>query len=278
MDDHDIEGICESMKELDTPEKKDEINCNETERYAQIEKIEDEDYSDYMFLDINEGEEYEVPIKFSDEKESKSAYEIETSKRNKSTAHQQKELDFLGRQGQLKKSVSMCSLSNSGHIRSGKRRSSLKKNLSYSSLSSLGGSLDDETEGPKMKRNVSFTSLDVREYSITLGDNPSVRKGPPISLSWNYSEGGSIDIEKWEEVRGPRRSKEQMLMGSIIRRSILENNAGISRKDILEATSEVLRIKKNRNNSISRKHFSRLEETLESAKRKMKRAIPKVMR
>lgn len=38
------------------------------------------------------------------------------------------------------------------------------------------------TSGGKIRRNVSFHSVDVREYDRTIGDNPSCRSGPPVSV------------------------------------------------------------------------------------------------
>ena len=40
---------------------------------------------------------------------------------------------------------------------------------------------------PLMTRNVSFSHLQVREYEVTLGDNPSVSSGVPLSLGWRYN-------------------------------------------------------------------------------------------
>ena len=124
-----------------------------------------------------------------------------------------------------------------------------------------------------LKRNVSFSSLEIREYEITLGDNPSVSKGPPISLSWDYREAGSMDLEKFESKRGRRRSKDQMMLGSSMRQQILRNKTGISKIDIIDAVSEVKKIKEKRRTSVSLQHLDKFHEVLESASRKIKRTM-----
>mmetsp|Transcript_12673 Transcript_12673/g.19489 ORF Transcript_12673/g.19489 Transcript_12673/m.19489 type:complete len:204 (-) Transcript_12673:62-673(-) len=39
----------------------------------------------------------------------------------------------------------------------------------------------------KMRRRVSFSSVEIREYSITVGDHPHCKGGLPMSLDWGYT-------------------------------------------------------------------------------------------
>jgi hypothetical protein len=62
------------------------------------------------------------------------------------------------------------------------------------------------------KRNVSFSHLQVREYDITLGDNPSVSSGLPVSLDWSYDPNERVaPVDAFEAVRVRRNSSELIL-------------------------------------------------------------------
>lgn len=67
-----------------------------------------------------------------------------------------------------------------------------------------------------MTRNVSFSHLQVREYEVTFGDNPSVSSGVPLSLGWRYNPNEMIsklefDADGNADYYKPKEKKEGML-------------------------------------------------------------------
>jgi len=49
------------------------------------------------------------------------------------------------------------------------------------------------------RKSVKFSQVQVREFGIILGDNPSVTNGPPITLDWDVQEMYSYDVDSNEE-------------------------------------------------------------------------------
>ncbi|KAL9188075.1 hypothetical protein ACHAXT_006453 [Thalassiosira profunda] len=74
------------------------------------------------------------------------------------------------------------------------------------------GSAHSGRSSGRMRRNVSFHSVDVREYDRTVGDNPSCRSGPPLSLDWSYSKKYQKNLEEYEADRATERYKRRSLL------------------------------------------------------------------
>ena len=133
----------------------------------------------------------------------------------------------------------------------------------------------NSNEGAKPKRTISFTNLEIREYDLTIGDNPSVSYGPPVQLSWQYSQGETRDLEDYESQkmldrsRG-RRSRRVENMSWAKREAMLKRQ-GFSQDDIQAKVKEVNKVKQGRSVTRALVVTGRTEEALESAGRKLKR-------
>ena len=86
---------------------------------------------------------------------------------------------------------------------------------------------------------------------FSIGDNPSVSSGAPISLGWRYDkEMLRLPLDYYEQYRtGHRRAVHQMKMPPTIRHAILRN-WDVSTKDIYAAQRECATIKRQRNETI----------------------------
>jgi len=114
---------------------------------------------------------------------------------------------------------------------------------------SVSKSLDLSSSGKKMTRSVSFHSVDVREYDRTVGDNPSCRSGPPLSLDWSYSKKYEQPktLEQYEIEREDRaRSLRQLHVNKYRRRNLLSFNWGHSEEDMKSARKETKKLQRQR--------------------------------
>jgi len=156
------------------------------------------------------------------------------------------------------------------------------KNSSYktlpkpdmSSSTSMSSFFQNKDDTPRIKRNVSFSNIRMRNYPLILGDNPSVSYGPPTTLDWHFEETNEINLEAYEEHRAPRRRPREMLLNYYQRKAILEQS-GHSEEEMKKAKRQAERVKRQRSATKSMVQFMVVENAVQSAARKAKRAVKK---
>ena len=123
----------------------------------------------------------------------------------------------------------------------------------------------------KVPRKVRFHEIQFREYEQTIGDNPCVSYGPPISLDWDYEECESIDVEEYEANRGRRRGMREMIMNYYVRTNLLTFKYGATEKELKAATKAANREKRCRAITKALLPYQLVEDIAQSAVRKTKR-------
>eukprot|EP00553_Chaetoceros_curvisetus_P004274 CAMPEP_0204632768 /NCGR_PEP_ID=MMETSP0717-20131115/25649_1 /ASSEMBLY_ACC=CAM_ASM_000666 /TAXON_ID=230516 /ORGANISM="Chaetoceros curvisetus" /LENGTH=319 /DNA_ID=CAMNT_0051650713 /DNA_START=112 /DNA_END=1071 /DNA_ORIENTATION=- len=176
----------------------------------------------------------------------------------------------------LKTSSSYNSLSAS--LKSTASGSALSVSISASESKNSPGGSAQVPPSPKMRRNisnVSFKTVDIREYNRTLGDNPSCSFGPPVSLDWNYSTEQKISLEDYEKHRGMRRTRYNMRLPARARESLVKMNLGYSDEEVNAVTKDIKKVQRSRSVNDVLSVFWRVEDMCQSAGRKIKRRIQK---
>ena len=130
--------------------------------------------------------------------------------------------------------------------------------------------LGESDESSSMKRNVSFHKIMIRDYDMTLGDNPSCVSGTPVGLDWEYQEQEPLPVDDYESSRPERRTRREMMLGWDQRQHILRG-AGVSRGEMKHAAQQVNRVRRQRAATATLLHLMPLEVMVESATRKVKR-------
>jgi len=133
-------------------------------------------------------------------------------------------------------------------------RSSLKSSLKSASSEVLGDeSLRSSIRSTDTTKSVvSFASLEIRAYRVTLGDQPTAH-GPPVSLGWDYdaSDTREYDVERYEAHRAsavPRRRPTELLLSAEDREGLLEE-AGFGPGELRRAAEEAKGVLRQREKS-----------------------------
>ena len=129
----------------------------------------------------------------------------------------------------------------------------------------------DNKEKPA-KRSVQFSTIEVRDYDMILGDHPCCSYGPPMTIDWDYLEYEPIDVNEYELHHPPRRALREMSMNYYTRKRMLAN-AGYRDDDFKLSKREMSKTKINRSITRQLVEYKMLpvESAIESTKRKMKR-------
>lgn len=118
------------------------------------------------------------------------------------------------------------------------------------------------------RKMVRFASVEFREYTLVLSDNPSTTSGPPIGIGWKYYPEDTVllDLDEYERGReGRRRTARELSLPPDVRDNMLRN-IGYSRKELLEAVRIVGKDKYRRRISLKRQKFEPIIEYVESVR------------
>mmetsp|Transcript_14193 Transcript_14193/g.17239 ORF Transcript_14193/g.17239 Transcript_14193/m.17239 type:complete len:201 (-) Transcript_14193:127-729(-) len=85
---------------------------------------------------------------------------------------------------------------------------------------------------------IKFDKVMIREYRVTIGDNPSCSRGAPVCLNWQYDHEHEISLDAYESCRGSRRYGDEMKLPAHVRHTMLKNEWGISTSEIKNAQLE----------------------------------------
>lgn len=127
----------------------------------------------------------------------------------------------------------------------------------------------------KQQPKVSFDKIYIRNYSQTIGDNPSVSFGTPISLDWDYEESHALSVDDYESCIPRRRTVREMMLNYYNRRNVLKHRCGHTDAEIDAGERKVNAIKRQRSLTKAFLNLSMVEDFVESACRKAKRGLSK---
>uniref|UniRef100_A0A7S2PEV4 Uncharacterized protein n=1 Tax=Leptocylindrus danicus TaxID=163516 RepID=A0A7S2PEV4_9STRA len=130
----------------------------------------------------------------------------------------------------------------------------------------------------KSPTKVQFSTVDIREYEMEIGDNPSCSKGPAVTLGWKVTKCELYrSVDAFESKRAfTRKDKAHRLVMSRQDREAMLLENGFSRFEIADSVRKIIRTKNQRRQTVNNLPIARFEEAIESAGRRVKKMfVPK---
>jgi hypothetical protein len=91
----------------------------------------------------------------------------------------------------------------------------------------------------KRTYTVDFDRIMIREYELTVGDNPACTCGPPITLDWNFVSSEVYTVEDYESLKPIKRTKKQFYLPARMRATILIEDWQVAECELKKARREV---------------------------------------
>jgi hypothetical protein len=111
------------------------------------------------------------------------------------------------------------------------------------------------------ENHVRFSSVEVREYPICMGDNPGSFKGAPISMDWDFFASKTLPVDDFE--LRPRRLQMQQFYMDPLQRVLILKRVGYSGDEIKEGTARVNELRARRQRTKDSLRFTPFFESSE---------------
>jgi len=125
----------------------------------------------------------------------------------------------------------------------------------------------------ELRKRVQFSTIEIREYPIVLGDNPAVSHGPPLSISWEYDVLIKCNVDDYERHycndHYRRRGSELRIPYKI--RNCTLHDMGYSNYEIKSTMKEVQKLQLQRSRTVTTLRLQPVHEIIEKITRNKKK-------
>jgi len=143
-----------------------------------------------------------------------------------------------------------------------RRESTSSIGSKFSGMNSLNSLYKaSENSNSSFCQSLQWGQVELREYSICLGDNPACANGPPIQLDWDYETTLTSFVVLYDQKRQSKPRTLRRLSSSCRQRILLEN--GHTPEEMERATRDKIRDQKQRVRTVSRLKYMEFDAKIE---------------